>query len=202
MVFTAISTVAGVISMVAGVISMATGLAPLVGWSGPADDGASGGVTADPVSPPIGGQESEAPRVIVGPLGDNSRCGRQTFGPEQLVWRVCAGVAPDSVSFGLLITNNGSAPVTVATYLEYVQTGTYLSCPEMAEKQEVAVAAGEEVVVGDAQCSVPREDEPFVYQGRGWVAAADATSATIKKSPNAHVHPDGRSSWDPDIIAS
>ncbi|MCY9787935.1 hypothetical protein KIK06_29065 [Nocardiopsis sp. EMB25] len=196
------SWIAGIVSMVASLASLLFTLNPSLVPNAQGDEDRAGDVAPGPSedvsSSPSeegdaqqgGSQQTDAPEVISGPWETNSICGREWTGPEEAVWRVCAGVDDESVFFGLLITNHGSDPVTVATNLEYARSGDFSPCPGRVGEQEETIPAGEQIVVGGAQCTVQREDEqPRTYQGQGWVAGVQDASVTDRRSPTAHVYP-------------
>ncbi|MEE1768781.1 hypothetical protein PUR34_11565 [Streptomyces sp. JV185] len=153
-------------------------------------------------SPPQDGHAetntSEAPGLEKGTLGEDSRCSAPFPGPELVVWRVCARVEKDRVSFALKITNQGLAAATIKTRLEYVQATKFHPCPKAPSARPLDVPAGETVITDPEECAVSREEVPFAYQGVGWVLAQDANASSYKLSPTANVHPD-RVTWQPDL---
>ncbi|MEU6864218.1 hypothetical protein ABZ924_13225 [Streptomyces sp. NPDC046876] len=137
--------------------------------------------------------------VEKGSLGEDSRCGALLKGPRAVVWRVCARVEPDRVSFALKIINGGQAAARVKMRLEYAQATEFHPCPKTSGTQVLSIPAGQTVLTDPGRCAVPREDVPFAYQGVGWVLAEDADAGSYELSPTAHVYPH-RVIWKPDLV--
>ncbi|MEU3778864.1 hypothetical protein AB0F11_37815 [Streptomyces sp. NPDC032472] len=137
--------------------------------------------------------------VEKGSLGEDSRCGALLKGPRAVVWRVCARVEPDRVSFALKIVNGGQAAARVKMRLEYAQATEFHPCPKTSGTQVLSIPAGQTVLTDPGRCAVPREDVPFAYQGVGWVLAEDANAGSYELSPTAHVYPH-RVIWKPDLV--
>ncbi len=146
-----------------------------------------------------GAVPSESPGLEKGTLGEDSRCSAPFAGPGPVAWRVCARVEAERVSFALKIANHGSKAVTVKIRLEYVQATKFHPCSKAPGTHLLDVPAGETVITDSGQCSAPREESPFAYQGKGWVLAVDADAGSYKLSPAAHVYPD-RVIWQPDLV--
>ncbi|MGA5418020.1 hypothetical protein [Streptomyces pseudogriseolus] len=142
---------------------------------------------------------SESPGLEKGTLGEDSRCSAPFAGPGPVAWRVCARVEAEQVSFALKIANHGSKAATVKIRLEYVQATESHLCPKESGTHLLDVPAGETVITEPGQCSAPREETPFAYQGKGWVLPEDANAGSYKLSPAAHVYPD-RVIWQPDLV--
>ncbi|OKI25168.1 hypothetical protein [Streptomyces sp. CB03911] len=142
---------------------------------------------------------SEQPGLEKGTLGEDSRCSAPIQGPEMVIWRVCARVEAERVSFALKITNHGSRPMPLKTRLQYARENAFHPCPGDPGPRQLTVPAGQTIVTDTKQCAVAREDRPWAYQGVGWVVPADATDGTYKLAPTAHVYPD-RIIWQPDLL--
>ncbi|MER6030461.1 helix-turn-helix transcriptional regulator [Streptomyces sp. NPDC001851] len=138
--------------------------------------------------------------VEKGTLGEDSRCGPPVQGPAGVVWRVCARVQAAQVSFALKITNVSSAASTLKIRLQYVQAGTFRSCPGWPGTEVMTVAGGQTRITDTKRCSVARAiGVPYAYQGVGWVLPADTSSGTYRLSPTAHIYPD-HVIWQPDAL--
>ncbi|MER7468199.1 hypothetical protein [Streptomyces sp. NPDC097981] len=134
--------------------------------------------------------------VEKGSLGEDSRCGALLKGPRAVVWRVCARVEQDRVSFALKIINGGQAATKVKIRLEYAQATEFHRCPNTSGAQVLNIPAGQTLLTDPGQCATPREDVPFAYQGVGWVLPEDANAGSYELSPTAHVYPN-RVIWKP-----
>ncbi|MGW7190946.1 hypothetical protein [Streptomyces sp. NPDC054838] len=146
-----------------------------------------------------GAVASEAPGLERGILGEDSRCSAPFPGPGAVVWRVCARVEAERVSFALKVTNHGDRAAAVKVRLQYARAEVFHPCPKAPATQVLSVPAGESVITDPAQCAGTREDRPFAYQGVGWVLAEDATDGSYRLSPTAHVYPT-RVIWQPDLV--
>lgn len=146
-----------------------------------------------------GAVASEAPGLEKGVLGEDSRCSAPFPGPGAVVWRVCARVEAERVSFALKITNHGGKAAAVKVRLQYVRADVFHPCPKAPDAHVLSIPAGESVITDSGECADTREDTPFAYQGVGWVLAQDATDGSYKLSPAAHVYPT-RVIWQPDLV--
>ncbi|MET9887422.1 hypothetical protein ABZZ20_30650 [Streptomyces sp. NPDC006430] len=142
---------------------------------------------------------SEAPGLEKGTLGVDSRCSAPFPGPGAVVWRVCARVEAERVSFALKITNNGNKAAAVKVRLQYARAEVFYPCPNAPDAHVLSIPAGMSVITDSGQCAGTREDSPFAYQGVGWVLPEGATDGSYKLSPAAHVYPT-RVIWQPDLV--
>ncbi|KIF06384.1 hypothetical protein PL81_07825 [Streptomyces sp. RSD-27] len=185
------------------VLAVAAGGA--LGWTYRPDrtpDEASAASTAaapGPVRLPTAGVTPGPGGVEKGALGEDSRYGALLKGPGAVMWRVCARVEPDRVSFALKIVNGGQAAAGVKVRLEYARAGEFHACPETSVTRILSIPAGRTVLTDPGQCATSREDVPFAYQGVGWVLAEDADAGSYELSPTAHVYPH-RVIWKPDLV--
>lgn len=134
-----------------------------------------------------------------GALGEDSRCSAPFQGPYAITWRVCTRVESDRVSFALKITNHSRAEATVKARLEYAQATKFHRCPNAPNAQQLSIPAGRTLITDPRQCTAPRKQTPFAYQGVGWVLAEAATEGSYELSPTAHVYPD-QVIWKPDLV--
>ncbi|MEU9497933.1 hypothetical protein [Streptomyces sp. NPDC048196] len=198
-------------SAVAVVVTAAALITALVVATSNEDVGTESGVESDAPhrlrptgsAPPAQGTLAEAsmspPGMEKGALGEDSRCSAPFQGPNAITWRVCTRVESDRVSFALKITNHSRAEATVKAHLEYAQATKFHRCPNAPHPQQLSVPAGKTLITDPRQCTAPRNQTPFAYQGVGWVLPEGATAGSYELSPTAHVHPD-RVIWKPDLV--
>ncbi|MER8002021.1 hypothetical protein [Streptomyces sp. NPDC095613] len=163
--------------------------------------------TADKTVVPDAASETTVPGSVTavpgalekGSIGVDSRCSEPFQGPEAVVWRVCARVEEERVSFALKVTNQGRAGTMVKIRLEYARSSRFHPCPKAPRAHLLDVPAGETVVTEPGLCALPRQDAYVAYQGVGWVVAEHANAGSYELSPTAHVRPD-RVIWKPDLV--
>ncbi|MEV7089300.1 hypothetical protein AB0O07_25990 [Streptomyces sp. NPDC093085] len=179
-------------ALILGVVLWGRGVPEDAGAVGGGPDPGSRG-SGEPVDGPVtGGLEK-------GSLGEDSRCSVPFQGPDAVVWRVCARVEEDRVSFALKITNEGLAAVTVKVAQQYARESTFRACPRTSGFRRVEVPGSGTVTTDPALCALPRQDVPVGYQGVGWVIAEHDNGGTYRLSPTASVSPD-RVIWTPDLV--
>ncbi|MFF4645973.1 hypothetical protein [Streptomyces sp. NPDC001389] len=195
------------VKLASAVLVLALAAGGALGWAYRHDrtpDGASVVSTAAAPGPgpgrlPTAGATPGPGGVEKGALGEDSRCGALLKGPRAVMWRVCARVEPDRVSFALKIINGGQAAAGVKVRLEYARAGGFHPCPGTSGTRILSIPAGQTVLTDPGRCATPREDVPYAYQGVGWVLAEDADAGSYELSPTAHVYPH-RVVWKPDLV--